>query len=161
GKPDAKSKDQFHFLYQTLEGDGEIRARLVDVELTHSLAKAGVLIRDNLKPNSPHAFLYLRAGSGVEFEHRSQSENKTDWAGGEAAPYWLRLTRHGEWVYAYKSADGLVWNEIGSDRVKMHRKIYVGLAVSSWNNSKLTTSIFDNVNVVPGASNSVEAVASE
>ena len=161
GKPDAKSKDQFHFLYQTLEGDGEIRARLVDVELTHSLAKAGVLIRDNLKPNSPHAFLYLRAGSGVEFAHRNPAENKTDWAGGDAAPYWLRLTRRGEWVYAYKSADGLVWSEVGSDRIKMHGKIYVGLAVNSWNNSKLTTSIFDNVNVIPGVSSNVEAVAKE
>jgi hypothetical protein len=161
GKPDAKSKDQFHYLYQTLEGDGEIHVRVVDVELTHSLAKAGVLIRDNLKPNSPHAFLYLKAGSGIEFEHRGQSDNKIDWAGSESAPYWLRLVKSGEWIYASKSSDGLNWTEVGADRVKMRGKIYLGLAVSSWSNSKLTTSIFDNLNVLSANSNAVAAASDD
>jgi hypothetical protein len=147
GKPDTKTKDQYHFLYQTLEADGEIRARVVDVELTHHLAKAGVVIRDNLKPNAPQAFLYLKAGSGLEFEHRSQSQNIIDRVGIEAAPYWLRLARRGEWVQAYKSADGQNWTQVGSERIKMHGKIYVGLGVNSWDNSKLATSVFDNVSV--------------
>jgi hypothetical protein len=161
GKPDAKSKDQFHFLYQSIEGDGEIQVRVVDVELTHKLAKAGVLIRDNLKPNSPHAFLYLRAGSGVEFQHRAQSEDKIDWAGAESVPYWLRLAKKGEWIYASKSPDGVTWTEVGADRIKMHGKIYLGLAVSSWNNSKLTTSIFDNVSVDSMPGNAVAAISKE
>ena len=153
GKGDAKSNDQFHFLYQALETDGEIRARVVDVEHTHNLAKAGVLIRDNLKPTCPQAFLYLKAGSGLEFEHRGPSDNTVDWAGNETAPFWLRLVKQGEWIRAYKSADGLNWIEVGSDQIKMKGKIYLGLGVSSWNNSKLTTSIFDNVNVTVAGSN--------
>jgi len=153
GKGDAKSIDQFHFLYQGLETDGEIRARVVDVEHTHNLAKAGVLIRDNLKPTCPQAFLYLKAGSGLEFEHRGQSDSTVDWAGNETAPFWLRLVKEGEWIRAYKSADGVNWIEVGSDQIKMKGKIYFGLGVSSWNNSKLTTSIFDNVNVTAAGSN--------
>lgn len=151
GKGDAS--DQFHFLYQALETDGEIRARVVDVEHTHNLAKAGVLIRDNLKPTCPQAFLYLKAGSGMEFEHRGQSDSTVDWAGNETAPFWLRLVRQGQWIRAYKSSDGLNWIEVGSDQIKMRGKIYLGLGVSSWNNSKLTTSIFDNVNVTAAGSN--------
>lgn len=157
GKPDAKSKDQFHFLYQTLEGDGEIRARVVDVELTHNLAKAGVLIRDNLKPASAHAFLYLNAGSGLEFEHRGQSETKVSSAGSESSPSWVRLLKAGEWIFAYKSTDGINWTEVGSDRIKMKGKVYLGLGVSSWNNSKLATSIFDNVRVISAGTNSASA----
>jgi len=154
GKADARSKDQFHFLYQALERDGEIRARVVDVELTHHLAKAGVLIRDNLKPTAPHAFLYLKAGSGLEFEHRPQSESTVDWAGNEAAPFWLRLVKDGDWVRASKSADGINWVEVGSAHIKMRGKIYLGLGVSSWNNSRLTTSVFDNVSIIPAGTNS-------
>ena len=160
GKADAGSNDQFHFLYQVLDGDGEIRARVVDVELTHKLAKAGVLIRDNLKPTSRQAFLYLKAGSGLAFEHRAQSDSTVDWAGNEAAPFWLRLVKQGEWLRAYKSADGLSWIEVGSDQIRMRGKIYLGLGVSSWNNSKLTTSIFDNVNVIAAGSNLVSSASS-
>ena len=105
------------------------------------------MIRDNLKPNAPQAFLYLKAGSGLEFAHRSQSQNIIDGVGIEAAPYWVRLARRGEWVQAYKSADGQNWKQVGSERIKMHGKIYVGLGVNSWDNSKLTTSVFDNVSV--------------
>jgi hypothetical protein len=148
GKTDTTSNDQFHFLYQKLEADGEIRARVVDVELTHHLAKAGVLIRDNLKPNSPHAFLYLKAGSGLEFEHRAQSDSGIGWGGTESAPFWLRLVKTGEWIRAYKSPDGVTWRQIGAAEIKMKGRIFLGLGVSSGNNSKLTTSVFDNVNVI-------------
>ena len=159
GKGDAKSIDQFHFLYQVLETDGEIRARVVDVEHTHNLAKAGVLIRDNLKPTCPQAFLYLKAGSGLEFEHRGPSDSTVDWAGNETAPFWLRIVKEREWIRAYKSADGINWIEVGSDQIKMRGKIYLGLGVSSWNNSKLTTSIFDNVNVIPAGTNLLSSVS--
>jgi hypothetical protein len=159
GKTDTASKDQFHFLYQKLESDGEIRARVVDVEhYPHHLAKAGVLIRDNLKPNSPQAFLYLKAGSGIEFEQRVQSESTINWGGNDSAPSWLRLAKGGEWIRAYKSADGVEWTEIGAVRIKMRGKIFVGLGVSSGNNSKLTTSVFDNVNVI--AATNILATAS-
>jgi len=159
GKSEVRSRDQYHFLYQTLETDGEIRARVVDVELTHNLAKAGVVIRDNLKPNSPQGFLYLKAGFGVEFEHRTQNDSVIDRVGLEGAPYWLRLVRRGEWIYAFKSPDGQNWIPVGSDRIKMRGKIYLGLGVNSWNNSKLTTSIFDNVVVESAATNAVTEVS--
>jgi hypothetical protein len=117
GKADAKSKDQFHFLYQVLEGDGEIRARVVDLELTHDLAKAGILIRNSLKPASPQAFLYLKAKSGMEFEHRGPEMRKIVRAGRELAPYWLRLVKSGDSIKAFKSADGVNWVPIGTEQI--------------------------------------------
>ena len=82
-----------------------------------------------------------------------------DWAGNETAPFWLRLVKEREWIRAYKSADGINWIEVGSDQIKMRGKIYLGLGVSSWNNSKLTTSIFDNVNVIPAGTNLLSSVS--
>ena len=66
-----------------------------------------------------------------------------------STPYWVRLARKGDTITAYKSADGVNWTQTGSDRFKMGKRIYVGLGVSSWNNSQLATSIFDNVKVIP------------
>jgi ferric-dicitrate binding protein FerR (iron transport regulator)/regulation of enolase protein 1 (concanavalin A-like superfamily) len=150
GKNSCRIKDEFHFVYQTLEGDGEIRARVVDVELTSPLAKAGVVIRRDLKTCAPHAFLALTAGGGMEFEHRARTENCIDWAGGESAPSWVRLDRRGDTITAYKSYDGAVWTEIGSDMFPtLGSRIYVGLAATSYDKSKLTTAVFDNISVVP------------
>lgn len=149
GKNNCRTKDQLHFVYQVLEGDGEIWARVVDLEGTHKMAKAGVVIRENLKSAAPHAFLFLRAGSGLVFEHRPQQEIKADIVDNVSAPYWVRLARKGDTITAYKSPDGVNWIQTGSDRFKMGKRIYVGLGVSSWNNSQLATSIFDNVKVIP------------
>jgi len=95
----------------------------------------------------------------VEFEHRTQNDSVIDRVGLEGAPYWLRLARRGEWVYAFKSADGQNWIPVGSDRIKMRGKIYLGLGVNSWNNSRLTTSIFDNVTVESSGTNAVTEVS--
>jgi len=159
GKADAKSKDQFHFLYQVLEGDGEIRARVVDLELTHDLAKAGILIRNSLKPASPQAFLYLKAKSGMEFEHRGPEMRKIVRAGRELAPYWLRLVKSGDSIKAFKSADGVNWVPIGTEQISMEGPTYFGLGVSSGNQSRLTTSVFDNVNIIAAGTNLVSAVS--
>jgi regulation of enolase protein 1 (concanavalin A-like superfamily) len=152
GKNSCRIKDEFHFVYQTLDGDGEIRARVVDVELTSPWAKGGVVIRQDLKACSPHAFLGLTAGGRVEFEHRSQKENCVDWAASDSAPCWVRLSRRGAAIAAYKSYDGTTWMEMGSDTFPtLGQRTYVGLAATSCNKSKLTTAVFDNISVMSRA----------
>ena len=44
----GSNADGFTFVYQTLDGDGEIIARLADLERTHPWAKAGLMFRDEL-----------------------------------------------------------------------------------------------------------------
>src|SRR5262249_7710814 len=132
GKNTCRIKDQFHFVYQPLDGDGEIRARVVDVELTAPGAKAGVVIRQNLKTSAPHAFLARTAGGGLEYEHRTRTENCIDCVGSESASCWVRLDRRGDTITAYKSSDGQAWTETISDTFPtLGEHIYVGLGVAS------------------------------
>ena len=147
GHNTCRTKDQFHFVYQPLDDDGEIIARVVNLERARPGAKAGVMVRANLKPSSPHAFLFLRPGGGVEFERRASIESKTDHAGAGVAPCWLRLARHGNAITAYQSTDGATWTPTGSETIKLDARIYVGLGVTSWDNTTLATSVFDNVRV--------------
>lgn len=57
----------------------------------------------------------------------------------------MRLTRVGNLVTAERSVDGVTW--VGSAKtITMAPTIYIGLAVSSHNNSSnLSTGTFDNV----------------
>lgn len=151
GRNSCRTKDQFHFVYQPLEGDGEIIARVVNLEMAHPGAKAGVVMRENLKASALSAFLFCRPGSGVEFERRPKLESKTARVGNEAAPCWVRLARQGDVVTAYTSSDGVSWSEAAWERIQMGPRIYVGLGVTSWDNSALATSVFDHVSALTAA----------
>ena len=62
--------DGFHFVYQTLTGDGEIVARVTSQQNTHPWAKAGVMMRESLAPFSKHAMMIVTPGNGTGFEPR-------------------------------------------------------------------------------------------
>lgn len=157
GRNTCNTKDQFHFVYQTLDGDGEIVARVVNLELTRPGAKAGVVLRGSLRTEAPHAFLFLRAGGGAEFERRPAFESRSESVGSDAPPLWLRLTRKADVITAFKSIDGRQWVKAGAERIKMGKRIYAGLGVTSWDNAALATSIFDNVTVLPARSSATNA----
>jgi hypothetical protein len=108
-------------------------------------------MRESLKTSAPHAFLFFRPGSGVEFEYRSKIESRTAQVGSETAPCWVRLAREGDVITAYLSPDGVSWSKAGSETIRMDPGIYVGLGVTSWDNSALATSVFDNVSALTAA----------
>src|SRR6185295_4967185 len=63
GRDWHQGQNEFHFVYQTLDGDGEIRARVLGFKSKRT--KAGVVIRDSLKSTAPTTFLRLNAGRGL------------------------------------------------------------------------------------------------
>jgi hypothetical protein len=64
-----------------------------------------------------------------------------------ATPYWLKLTRNGSTVTGYYSPDGWNWKQAGSASIALDDTIYIGMAVSSKNNSQLKTAVFESVRV--------------
>jgi regulation of enolase protein 1 (concanavalin A-like superfamily) len=60
---------------------------------------------------------------------------------------WLRLRRQGSTLTAFHSSDGVTWESLGSQSITMTATVYMGLAVSSHNNSTLCQGVFDNVTV--------------
>src|SRR5687767_7711162 len=63
--------DAFHYVYQRLNGNTQIVARMTSVQATHAWSKAGVMIREGLTANSRHAFALLSGSSGVSFQSRA------------------------------------------------------------------------------------------
>jgi hypothetical protein len=122
--------DSFYLARQPLDGNGSITARvssLADVEApgqvppgtsTHTAqpwAKAGVIIKASTTPGSAYAAIMATPGHGV----RMQWNYTHDTAGlpgvvSSASPRWLRLTRSGDTITGYDSADGTHWTTIGT-----------------------------------------------
>jgi len=128
--------DSFYFVRRSLDGDGTITARVTG--LTGRLpafagtqrpgnatraglmpwAKAGIIIKASTTEGSAYAAMMVTGANGV----RMQYDYTGDIAGlpgrvSAASPRWLRLTRHGDTVTGYDSADGTRWTRVGTVRL--------------------------------------------
>jgi RHS repeat-associated protein len=144
--------DGMNFAYQPLSGDGTIVARVVSI--TGTGAQVGVMIRETLNANAANAFTASYYGSIYWFDRLSTGASTSSQSGTSASlPCWVKLVRSGSSFSHYQSTDGVNWTQIGtSQTISMAQSVYVGLAVSSDNNSSLATATFDNVSISTTAS---------
>ena len=147
--------DQFHYVYQSLSGDGEIVARVTGLADTDPWAKAGVMMRESLASNSKHAMTALTARNGVESVRRvtTGAQAASTRQGGVAAPVWLRLVRAGDTFTSSYSTDGSAWTDIYEVEISMAETVYVGLATTAHTDEVLTTARYTNVAVQEGSAN--------
>jgi uncharacterized repeat protein (TIGR03806 family) len=144
------SRDEFHFAYRALTGDGDLVARVTGLTNTNAWAKAGVMVRASLAADSPFGLMLMTpGGNGGAFQYRTSP-------GGSAAPSnsadrvstlprWLRVSRRGGVVTGFVSADGQAWVERGRVTLPLRATVYVGLATTSHADGTLATASFDNV----------------
>jgi ferric-dicitrate binding protein FerR (iron transport regulator) len=147
GQDTCCKKDQLHYVYQPLPGDGEILVCVHAVEFTDPEAKASVMIRQSLKSASPQVSLGLTASGRLEFESRTGAESRVRRTGYSSTPCWLRLVRQADTIMAFKSADGTNWIQVASEDLASDERAYIGLGVTSFNHAALSTSIFEHVTV--------------
>ena len=149
------NNDQFRFIYQTLDGDGEVFARVDSLERTSVWAKAGVMFRDELTGGAKHASALITPAKGAMFLRRIANDattSQTSAGGAGNPPVWLRIARKGNAFTAYQSANGSNWTQIGSEIVYMNRLAYVGLVVTSRFARDLASARFSLVTVAPSTS---------
>jgi RHS repeat-associated protein len=141
--------DGMNFAYQSLSGDGTIVARLVSVQGGGTYYQAGVMIRETLNEGSTNAYSQFRTGQ-TYFFYRPTTDGSTSAQTGSntTLPRWFKTVRSGGTFSAFSSADGITWTQIGSSQtITMATDVYIGLAVTSADNSLLATATFDNVSV--------------
>ena len=148
--------DAFRFMYVTNTGDCTITARITSLQNIDAWSKGGVMIRENLNANAANAFVALTPGNGVTWQYRSGAGGGTTYNNttGLNAPYWVRLVRSGSTFTGYRSPDGVNWTQQGTTTISMAATVYIGIALTSHNNSSLCTATFDNVSL-PGWANLV------
>ncbi|HXI72846.1 MAG TPA: TIM-barrel domain-containing protein [Verrucomicrobiae bacterium] len=149
------TNDGFHFLYQPCAGDVQMTVKLLNQSSASSLAKAGVMITDNLSPSARSSMLTLTPGQQLLFQNRSTAGNvaPTNASGSLATPCWLRLVRTGNAFAAYSSVDNTTWTLLNSAAIAgFDSHAYIGLAVTagitnaySVDDTNYNVAIFSNV----------------
>ncbi|HEY1706225.1 MAG TPA: ABC transporter permease subunit [Trebonia sp.] len=128
--------DSFYFVHQPLDGDGSITVRVASLasqvpapDFSETAnpgtraglvpwSKAGIIIKASTAEGSAYAAMMATGGHGV----RMQWNYIGDTAGlagavSPATPRWLRLTRSGNTITGYDSADGTRWSRVGAVRL--------------------------------------------
>jgi ABC-type transport system involved in multi-copper enzyme maturation permease subunit len=132
--------DSYYLAAQPLAGDGSITVRVTSLTGVISdegghvgpsspppgtpspglvpWAKAGIIITGSTRPGAAYAAMMVTGSHGV----RMQYDYTSDIAGrpgavSAASPRWLRLTRSGDVITGYDSADGRHWTEVGMTRL--------------------------------------------
>ncbi|MBI3857013.1 MAG: PQQ-dependent sugar dehydrogenase [Planctomycetes bacterium] len=141
--------DEFQFVYQALNGDGTVTARVTAVQNTNVWAKAGVMIREGLSDAARHAMMVITPGSGASFQRRVAVGGASASTAGPVvvAPYWVRVVRSGSTLTGSVSTDGSTWTLVGSDTIALSSSAMVGLAVTSHSDGVLCSATFTNVSV--------------
>ena len=138
---------------QSLSGDGSIVARVNSQSNTDPWAKAGVMIKQSTTGGSNYALLGVTPGNGITF----QSDFNSSVSGGSYSlpNAWLKLTRTGNTVTAFSSADGSTWTQVGATTVSLTDPVTIGLFNCAHSASALNTATFDNVSVTAGGSSAL------
>lgn len=125
--------DAFHFVYRTLNGNGQLIMAPQSITNTNGWAKAGLMIRENLAPGSKNMLVAITPSNGVTSQYRNTTNGSTAWKGGagEKVPYYLKIVRNGSSITTYKSANGTTWVTIETQTISMATSVYIGMAVCS------------------------------
>ena len=143
------SADAFHFVWQTLGGDGTVSAHITSQTNTNAWAKAGVMLRAGTSPGAPFYAALVTPGNGFFVEYRIAQGGSvtrgTKVTG--AVPLYLKITRAGSTFSSYSSADGSTWTLIPSSTKTMNLPTTVldGVAVTAHSVGALSTVTFEAV----------------
>jgi hypothetical protein len=143
--------DSFHYVYKMATGDSEIVAEVMSIQYTHPVAKAGLMMRENLGEYSRNVMIALTAmrGGAVQFRAKERFNTEGVALGAVFAPQWLKLKRRGNEFSAFVSANGRRWSLVEKVSVEMNQNFYVGLAVASAHESVLNWTTFSKVREAP------------
>ncbi|MFC1795104.1 sugar-binding protein, partial [Planctomycetota bacterium] len=145
---DGVEADEFHFAYKMLTGVGSIVAKVESVENTNIWAKAGVMIRETLDPDSAHATMVVTPDSGVSFQRRpGTGQTSLDTTTGSiTAPYWVKIERDlsGNFTASH-SANGSTWTVLGTENIQMGSSVHIGLALTSHDVALTCQAVMTNV----------------
>jgi hypothetical protein len=145
------AKDSLHFAYRTLRGDGQVIAHVGKLDVSRGPVVAGAMIRQSLAPDAPMAGACLYPSGEVRLPRRPTGSAKDFKPAEEAAPpTWVRLTRRGEVVTAFRSTDGKFWQQVDTHKVPMEENVLVGVAAWTTGNAWAGTAQVDSVTIVPG-----------
>ena len=180
--------DSFYLVRQPLTGNGTITAEVTSLTGAHAnlssgpvqagngnmvpglaeWAKAGIIIKQGTHQGSAYAAMMVTGNHGVRMQYNFTGDTAgMPGAVSAAHPRWLRLTRSGDTITGYDSADGTHWTRVGTVQLtRLPSTVQAGMFATSpgytvtqnsfggaSNNSgpAQATGVFDHVSLAGGA----------
>jgi hypothetical protein len=150
--------DSFEYLSRSVTGNNlHLVARITDLQNTHPMAKAGVMLRSGFDPGAAAALIDVTPGGQVELMARATASSEMVYLGGTTAqmPVWLQLS----WSTAANGAtnvsgsistDGATWTPVGPQvSVTLPDTYTAGVAVTSHDAMHATTAHVDGLALLP------------
>jgi alpha-galactosidase len=143
--------DQFAFMSREVKHSATISARVVSQTNSDPWAKTGLMIRENVNPNSRFVMVCVTPGNGISMQWRDSTGKtcqKKDFKV-TALPVYLKLAEQKSTFSAFVSSDGKQWEKVGDVAVKdpFLKPYLVGMEVLAHSGNLLNKSVFDQVNV--------------
>jgi len=153
--------DTYMFVHRALAGDGTLTARVASLSGAYAApspttgsasgtssksqpgtplhpglapwAKAGIILEPGTNQGTPYAAVMVTGSHGVQMQYNyTHGSPGIAGAAGPPSPRWLRLTRTGDVITGYDSADGARWTKIGTARLTgLPHTVQIGLFVTS------------------------------
>ncbi|MEZ0264706.1 MAG: hypothetical protein ACAI43_08265, partial [Phycisphaerae bacterium] len=147
--------DSIHYAYRTLDGDGQVIARVAGLDTAAGPVVSGVMIRQSTAPDSPMAAACLYPTGDVRMAKRPMAPSRPFRSADEVPPKnpsaWVRLTRKGTAVAAFRSTDGKFWEHIETRQIPLTGPVLVGVCAFTTGNDWIGSATVDSVQIIPGA----------
>ncbi|MFY9153387.1 MAG: hypothetical protein WAO52_15325 [Prolixibacteraceae bacterium] len=160
------TRDEFRYAWLEQSGDFDLSARIENLTDPHLYTKAGIMAREELSDNSSHIYFQVfpnnlarnKNNGGYEFQYRKVKDGEmkaiypASFEGTPEFPVnypntWIRLKRSGDEFTGFYSTDGKTWKVYSAFTMKLAKKIYLGLAVTSHDTAKTATATFKNITI--------------
>ena len=161
--------DNFRFVFQTLNGDGSIVAKIDQYNKAFWSSKAGLMIRESLQPSSSQTMIVKIPQNGVSSEERVATGmqlqgNSNSNLEGSLHIYnlynWLKITRVGNEITTFCSKDQTNWVEISRKTLSLSNSVYIGMCVTGAYGNYACKAVFDSVTVTTANPSPVVSITS-
>lgn len=149
------TRDEFFYVYRSLDGDIDIEARILSIGDSHFWAKGGVMIREGLGGDARNVFMGITQQGRYTFQRRTivldSTRSTRSEEGSVTLPHYVKLEKRGNKFYGYQSADAQNWNLVDSIEIAMQGQLYVGVAATSHDETSLNSTTISEVKTnIPG-----------
>ena len=141
-------QDAFHYVWKKVSGDVNLSAEISWVgDGVNPHRKAGVIIRQNLKPGSKYADVIVHGDGLTSLQYRNNEDSLTyEIRANISKPNKLKIHKEGSYIHMSTGTSGEDLEAVGGNlRLKFEDPFYVGIGVCSHDSTVIEKAIFTNV----------------
>ncbi len=143
-------KDDFQYLWTTLQGDFILRAEVAFIgEGVDPHRKVGWIVKNSLDTNSKHVNATIHGDGLTSLQYRKAIGGDTEEViSPEKAPDVIQLERQGDTYIMSTAKFGEEFSSITLDSMNLDKEVYVGIYISSHKPEVLESAIYRNVRII-------------